>query len=123
MPATLGELGPARACLVEWLTALGDVSSVRGNDVMLVFVELLANAIEASRSSDAVAYSFSSTPTELVVRVENPNPFGQSVEVHTMPDPTAEGGRGLALAQQLSDRVDIDRMGGLVSISAHFRRG
>ena len=85
-----------------------------------MFVELLANAIEASRPTDAIVYSFISSETELVVRVENPNPFRQSVQLRSMPDPNAECGRGLALAQELADRVDIDWMGGQVSISAHF---
>ncbi len=120
VPANMHQLRPGRDALRHWLSTLLGVSTTREDEMVLVFMELLANAIEACRPSDLVAYSFLADSKTLVVRVENPNPFEQSVELRKMPDPNAQSGRGLALAQHYADRVDIDWMGGSVSISAHF---
>ncbi len=119
--ATLGCLREGRRELRSWLGQFPGLSPSRCEEITLVFVELLTNAVEASYPTDTVRYAFDRRGRELSLRFENENPFGRSVELRSMPDPFAVEGRGLALAQQLADRVDIQAMGESVVISAHFR--
>ncbi len=120
VPATLRSLGDGRRELGSWLGQFPGLSAGRCEEITLVFVELLANAVEASYPTDLVRYAFDRRGSELSLRVENDNPFGRSVELHSMPDPFAVEGRGLALAQQLADRVEINALGSSVIVSAHF---
>ncbi len=119
--ANLQELSASRSDLTDWLESLGCVSSARAFEIALVFGELLTNAIEASNPSQTVDYRFHCDHAKIGVRVVNPNPGTSVVELQSMPDPLNESGRGLALAQEYADRLNLIELGSDVDIEALFK--
>ena len=88
--------------------------------MLLVFTELLANAIEASATDATITYGFADNGCGISLRFVNTNPARGAVKLRSMPCATATSGRGLALVQEFSDRLDINSLGVEVDIAAHF---
>lgn len=122
VPARLDTLGESRSRLTKWLSRIGPVDEERCDCMRLVLVELLANAIEASSTESVVTYEFTLANGEMAMRVANLNMTGSPIELRSMPRATATDGRGLALAQEYAERVDITAAGDSVDITAFFRR-
>ncbi len=120
VPAMPSILAKSREGFADWLRTSSSLDATRHDDAILVFAELMANAINAAGEHDIVSYSFDNAEDEVVVRVLNPNPQQSVVEFRSMPDPFATEGRGLALAQAFADRIDLHNIGGVVDVSAHF---
>ena len=114
------ELADARSALDAWLEAHCVDWSARRDDIRLVFVELLTNAIDASSADGSVTFTFTDRGQEVVLRFQNKNDSLTPVELRSMPDPLVTEGRGLALAQVFADRLDIHALGEYVDITAHF---
>lgn len=120
VPASLNELVAGRVALKRWLGDRKSEWPPPTDSMMLVFTELLTNAIEASGPDGTVSYAFQDNGCEIALRFVNTNPKSGAVELRSMPDAMATSGRGLALAQQFSDRLDINSLGAVVDIAAHF---
>ncbi len=122
IPASLDQLSPARRHLQAWLAGLDLVPTEQCEAAALVFVELLTNGIDAAGAGSEIHYSFHAAPDELVLQVINGNPSGGAVQLRSMPDALATSGRGLALAQEFADRLDIHSAGAFVHVDAVFSR-
>ncbi len=118
--ADLAELAPSRHRLSDWLTIRLGAGHKRQEDIVLVFAELLANAIKASPAQDEIRYSYSSDCQGIKLRVVNQNNGEVPVLLGTMPEPDADEGRGLPLVHQFADRVELNTTGREVNLSVHF---
>lgn len=118
--ADLAQLHGARVFVTQWLAKGWADRPDRHADVVLIFVELLTNAIVASPPNGTVRFSVRSTARGIAVRIVNQNTGLNPIEVQSMPEPDAVSGRGLALAQHYADLLEIHAAGAVVDISAHF---
>lgn len=122
LAASFASLAESRSWLQSWADETGLGSGQCRDDMQLVLVELLTNAIEASDTSDHVQCELVTDDKNFVLRVINQNPNGHPVEIRKMPDPYSLRGRGLALAQEMADHLEINTVGQMVDISAFFNR-
>lgn len=120
--ASFASLAESRMWLQDWADETGLGFGERRDDMQLVLVELLTNAIEASDTTDNVHCELVTDDKSFVLRVVNQNPGGHPVEIRKMPDPYSLRGRGLALAQEMSDHLEINAVGSTVDIAAFFNR-
>ena len=118
----LGRLDSERETVRQWLDQRGHIDAVRLHDIVLVFTELLANAIEAAPQSPTVEYRLELGSNSVTVRVLNHNDAQTPIDFRTMPGPFALEGRGLALAMHYADHLEIHSAGDLVDITAEFHR-
>lgn len=109
-----------RTKLDEWLCERSPNSDVRHHEILLVFTELLANAVKASQPAATISISWSRGRNSTTLRCVNSNPRSTAVELRTMPEPLSESGRGLAIAELHASRLEIHSAGGTVDISAVF---
>ncbi len=122
LEASFASLSVGRSWLQGWADDVGIGFGQRRDEMQMVLMELLTNAIEASASSAPVVCELMSDDKNLGLRVMNANPSGNPVEIRKMPEPYALRGRGLALAQEMSDHLEISAVGSQVDISAYFNR-
>ena len=118
LPANLASLGEGRALLSAWLEARAAQEQVF--DMVLVFSELLANAIDASPSEAPVRLCARKSNGQITIKVINHRSELGGVAAGPMPDPEAEGGRGLALAEVYSDKLEILLDLDIIEVSATF---
>lgn len=122
LAASFAALAESRSWLQAWADETGLGFGERRDEMQLVLNELLTNAIEASGTSDPVQCELVTDEKAFVLRVMNQNPSGNPVEIRKMPDPYSLRGRGLALAQEMSDHLEINAVGPSVDIAAFFNR-
>lgn len=115
----LEHVGAQRRLLAQWLSdeRSGDQ---RSGDIVLVFSELLTNAVEASPANAKISFCARRTTGEITVTVLNERSTLQTIEPQPMPKPAAEAGRGLALAEAYSDKLEIHASVDTVEVSATF---
>ena len=119
------EVAPARAELRRWLVDSG-VEEDQVDDVVLVFSELAANAVAAAVDQeppraliDLTASCGGGSPPTVVLEVIGPGqPFDTTVVDRPLPDPMAEAGRGLAIANALSDHVEAEHRNDITVVRA-----
>lgn len=127
VPADLRHLSPARAEVTRWLADRTSTEQIE--DIVLVFSELLTNAIAATGSQEPVEYGietfvgFGPAPRHLRLTVTNHRLAASSIACGPMPAPTAEDGRGLALAEMFADNLQILLGLDRVEVVATFRLG
>jgi len=100
----------ARHLLRDWLDRV-PVDSVAEEDIVLVASELCTNAVRhATGRPSGVALRAWVEGTDLVIEVEDDGtgPLEWPAELDRLPEPAAEGGRGLFLVDAFSDRVDVE---------------
>ena len=125
VPADLRHLSPARAEVTHWLS--DRTSSEQVEDIVLVFSELLTNAITGTASQEQVEYGietfvgFGPAPRHLRLTVTNHRLAAGSITCGPMPAPTSEDGRGLALAEMFADNLQILLGLDRVEVVATFR--
>ena len=84
-----------------WAVEVSDVAHVRIGDVLLAASELLSNAVRVTQEHE-IGLEVLAHHNEIVVSVTDDAP---SVPARVQsPDPFAEGGRGLALVEAISQR-------------------
>ncbi len=120
--ASFSALSQSRSWLQSWADETGLGFGEQRDEMQLVLTELLTNAIEASGETDPVQCELVTDEKAFVLRVINQNPNGNPVEIRKMPDPYSLRGRGLALAQEMSDHLEINAAGPCVDIAAFFNR-
>ena len=105
LPADLASIGGGRSQLSTWLT--GRTDDDRIGDIVLVFSELLTNAVDAAPVETEVRFWAKESAGQITVTVVNFRSELGAVLPRTMPNPEAECGRGLALAEVYSDKLEI----------------
>ncbi len=122
MPADLVNLSAARSVVTSWLT--DRVNQQEIDDIVLVFNELLANAINAAAPHDSIQYRVESKAPrgadQIRVTVTNFRAETGWINTCAMPEPDAEGGRGLPLAETYSDKLEILLALDRVEVTATF---
>ncbi len=120
--ADLVNLSATRSAVASWLT--DRVNQLEIDDIVLVFSELLANAINAAAPHDSVEYRVESDASrgvnQLRVTVTNFRVETGLINTCAMPEPDAEGGRGLPIAEMYSDSLEILLALDRVEVTATF---
>ncbi len=99
------ELAPARRLLTDSAIAVG-LSADRIERFTIALSEVVTNALQHGDGSAVITIIGSATA--LIVQVRDHGPGLRTSQRAALPEPTQIGGRGLWLAHQLCDQVDID---------------
>lgn len=118
--ADLAELAPSRHRLSDWLADRLGADHKRLDDIVLLFSELLANAIAGSPAEGEIRFSYASDCQGIKLRVVNQNDAEVPLPLGVMPESDADRGRGLALVEEFADRTERKTSGRQVDISARF---
>ncbi len=116
--AELANIGGGRTQLSRWLD--GRVAQDQIGDIVLVFSELLTNAVDAAPAETEVAYFAAATAQQIKLTVVNSRSELGPVLPVAMPNPEAECGRGLALAEVYSDKLEILMNLDVIEVCATF---
>ncbi|NNF54672.1 MAG: ATP-binding protein [Acidimicrobiales bacterium] len=123
--ADLVNLSATRNAVESWLTDRVNQQAIE--DIVLVFNELLSNAINAAAPQDSVQYRVGSDgprgANQIRVTVTNFRVETGWINTCAMPEPEAEGGRGLPLAEMYSDSLEILLALDRVEVTATFTVG
>jgi anti-sigma regulatory factor (Ser/Thr protein kinase) len=101
----LGNLHDVRALVAESATASG-LSSTRVDDLVISASELAANSVLHGGGNGIVAVW--AADRAVLVEVADAGTIIDPMVGKIRPDPTSEHGRGLYIADQLSDELSID---------------
>ena len=117
-PANLRELSIARDRVTTWLRDVGlDDDIVL--DLSVVFSELGANAVAATRGTSQVGVTARRDGATVVLEVANgAGPDGTTAHPWDWDEALSSGGRGLLIVQALVDQVDVARRAdGVLAVS------
>ena len=116
----LKSVGETRREVGVWLTGHKVEAEVR-SDLLLVTSELLANAVAAAEDEEA-CLELCLSPERWVVAVSDNGNKAEEFILPTSATPEQERGRGLIIAQLLSDGVEVHQEAGKTWVRAHRRR-
>lgn len=113
---TSGQLSSIRRLVADWAEAV----SADQQSLTLIATELVTNALAASPQDEPIVLWLDHTGDEAQLSVVDAGPGldGQRFEV---PPPTAKRGRGLAIVDELADRLEIYRADGCTVVTAATR--
>lgn len=105
LPAEPAAIGPARAALARWLVEQ-ELADDTVDDLLVVFSELVANAVAATVAGDHVEVLAEAVGDEVVIEVRNGREHGAAAPAEwDLDDPLRGGGRGLVLVRAFLDEV------------------
>jgi len=111
LAASLRGAPEVRAALEPWLED-HHIKNEVGSEVTLVCTELFVNAVEAAGPDGSVTLTVTHEPGQIAVEVADDGPGFADRPDFSMPEPSALGGRGLALVEMIAGPIVINRRAG-----------